>query len=383
MDLGARRLGLDPAELRRRNLVRPEEMPYRPASPTRTACRSPTTPAISPPPSSARSALLDYDGWRRAPGARRPTGARRIGVGLACYAQGTGLGPFEGATVRVDPSGKVYVLIGVAAQGQGHATTLAQVAAEELGAALRRRHRRGGRHRRCSLRHGHRRQPRHGQRRARRRRTAREVRGAAARVAAELLECAPDDVRIEASRAFVAGMPDRTLPLGRLAQAAVRSKALGAHRRARAQRVHVLLSRHRHVGVRYAGRRGGGGRRDRRGAAAAPTRSSTTPAAPSIRRSSRASCRRRRAGHRAPGCSRRSSTTSDGQLLTGSLMDYAMPRADDLPPMPWRSTSTARPSTRSASRASARAAPSPARPPSPTPSRTPWPTSASRSTRSR
>src|SRR2546422_7699061 len=45
--------------------------------------------------------------------------SRRIGLGLACYAQGTGLGPYEGATVRVDPSGKVYVLIGVASQGQG------------------------------------------------------------------------------------------------------------------------------------------------------------------------------------------------------------------------------------------------------------------------
>src|SRR2546422_5323947 len=61
--------------------------------------------------------------------------SRRIGLGLACYAQGTGLGPYEGATVRVDPSGKVYVYIGVTAQGQGHATTLAQVAAAELGAA--------------------------------------------------------------------------------------------------------------------------------------------------------------------------------------------------------------------------------------------------------
>jgi aerobic carbon-monoxide dehydrogenase large subunit len=55
---------------------------------------------------------------------------------------------------------------------------------------------------------------------------AREVRGKAARVAAELLECAVEDVRIEASRAFVAGLPDRTIPLGRLAHVAVKSKAL-------------------------------------------------------------------------------------------------------------------------------------------------------------
>src|SRR5206468_96085 len=79
-------------------------------------------------------ALLNYGEWRRRQTARAG-GTRRIGVGLACYAQGTGLGPYEGATVRVDPSGKVYVYIGVTAQGQGHATTLAQIAAAELGAA--------------------------------------------------------------------------------------------------------------------------------------------------------------------------------------------------------------------------------------------------------
>ena len=50
-----------------------------------------------------------------------------IGAEYAIGAQGSGLGPYEGATVRVDPGGTVYVFIGVAAQGQGHATTLAQI----------------------------------------------------------------------------------------------------------------------------------------------------------------------------------------------------------------------------------------------------------------
>src|SRR2546421_12287563 len=76
-----------------------------------------------------------YDEWRKRQMATAGS-ARPVGVGIACYAQGTGLGPFEGATVRVDPSGTVYVLVGVAAQGQGHATTLAQIAASELGAAF-------------------------------------------------------------------------------------------------------------------------------------------------------------------------------------------------------------------------------------------------------
>ena len=168
-----------------------------------------------------------YDDWRKRQmatvGSPRP-----IGVGIACYAQGTGLGPFEGATVRVDPRGKVYVLIGVAAQGQAHSTTLAQIAAGELGAELDDVIVLGGD---TSLMPygmgtgGSRVMANAGPAVAR---TAAEVRQRAAVVASELFECAAADVRFEAGRAFVAGMPDRALPLGRLAQAAVRSKALAA-----------------------------------------------------------------------------------------------------------------------------------------------------------
>src|SRR4029453_6757858 len=155
-------------------------------------------------------------------------GARRIGVGVACYAQGTGLGPFEGATIRVDPTGKVYVLIGVAAQGQGHATTLAHACAQELGARFDD----------VIVTAGDTMLPPFGMGTGGSRvmanagpavaQTAREVRERAALVAAELLECAAADVRIVDSRAYVAGVPDRSIPLGRLAQAAVRSRAMKA-----------------------------------------------------------------------------------------------------------------------------------------------------------
>src|SRR5207245_2823426 len=165
--------------------------------PGRTACRTTATPAPAWSP--------------RKPSTRRiarPDGVRRIGVGLACYAQGTGLGPYEGATVRVDPSGKVYVYIGVTAQGQGHATTLAQIAAAELGAAWDDVHVSAGDTAmfpfgmgtggsRVAANSG----PAVAQ-------TAREVRERAARVAAEILECAPEGVRIEQSKVHVVG----TLP---------------------------------------------------------------------------------------------------------------------------------------------------------------------------
>jgi CO/xanthine dehydrogenase Mo-binding subunit len=227
MDLGARRLGLDPAEIRRRNLVRPAEMPYRPGLAYKDGVPIAYDPGDFPRAFDRALALLGYAEWRARQKARAGT-SRRIGVGLACYAQGTGLGPYEGATVRVDPSGKVYVLIGVAAQGQGHATTLAQIAASELGAAFDDVIVRAGDTTLFPFgmgTGGSRVMANAGPAVAR---TAREVHERAARVAAELLECAREDVRIEASRAFVAGMPDRTVSLGRLAHAAIKSKALTA-----------------------------------------------------------------------------------------------------------------------------------------------------------
>ncbi|HEV8144516.1 MAG TPA: molybdopterin cofactor-binding domain-containing protein, partial [Methylomirabilota bacterium] len=170
-------------------------------------------------------ANLGYEEFRKRQASQRGN-TRRIGIGVACYLQGTGLGPFESATVRVDPSGKVYVLIGVVAQGQGHGTTLAQIAAAELGArfddvtvisgdtALVPFGMGTG---------GSRVTANAGPAVAR---TAREVRDKATRVAAEMLECAPADVRIEEGRVHVAGLPTKSLPLGRVAHAAIKSKAL-------------------------------------------------------------------------------------------------------------------------------------------------------------
>jgi aerobic carbon-monoxide dehydrogenase large subunit len=225
MDLGARRLGMDPADVRRRNLIRAAEMPYRPGLTYKDGVAVTYDPGDYPAAFERLLGAFGYDEWRKRQMATVGS-ARPVGIGIACYAQGTGLGPFEGATVRVDPRGKVYVLIGVAAQGQAHSTTLAQIAAGELGANLDDVIVQGGD---TALMPygmgtgGSRVMANAGPAVAR---TAAQVRERAAVVAAEIFECAPADVRFEASRAFVAGVPDRTLPLGRLAQAAIRSKTL-------------------------------------------------------------------------------------------------------------------------------------------------------------
>jgi len=135
LDRAARRLAMDPAELRRRNLVPPEAMPFATGlNLSRRACRSSTTAAVTiRPRSNALLAHLDYAHWRKEQAARRGS-ARPLGIGLSAYVEGTGLGPFEGAAVTVDPSGVVFVDVGVGAQGQAHETTLAQIARERASA---------------------------------------------------------------------------------------------------------------------------------------------------------------------------------------------------------------------------------------------------------
>ncbi|MBM4439609.1 MAG: xanthine dehydrogenase family protein [Candidatus Rokubacteria bacterium] len=225
VDIGARKLGLDPVEVRRRNLIRADEMPYKPGLTYKDGVPISYDPGDFPAAFEGLLARFGYEAWRKRQAAQS-TGTTRLGIGVACYLQGTGLGPFESATVRVDPSGKVFVYIGVVAQGQGHATTLAQVAAAELGARFDDVTVVAGDTALVPFGMGT-----GGSRVAANAgpavaRTAREVRAKATLVAAEMLECAPQDVRIEDGRAHVAGLPTKSVPLGRLAHAAIKSKAL-------------------------------------------------------------------------------------------------------------------------------------------------------------
>jgi carbon-monoxide dehydrogenase large subunit len=331
MDLGARKLGLDPAELRRRNLVRPAEMPYRPGLTYKDGVPVTYDPGDFPAAFERALALLDYEGWRRRQKAQA-AGPQRIGVGLACYAQGTGLGPYEGATVRIDPSGKVYVFIGVAAQGQGHATTLAQVAAAELGAAWDDVIVTAGDTERFPIgmgTGGSRVMANAGPAVAS---AAREVRGKATRVAAELLECAPDDVRIEAGRVFVAGLPDRALTLGRLAHVAVKSKAL---RGAADPTLNACTYFYPDTvtwafGVQAAAVQVDVDTGATRLLAYAIVHDPGRAINPVIVEAQLQGGAVQGIG---AGLLEEIVYDADGQLLTGSLMDYALPRADELPPL--------------------------------------------------
>ena len=225
LDRAARRLGLDPAELRRRNLIRRDEMPFATGLAYRDGVAITYDPADYVAAFDALLARLDWTGWRKEQAGRRG-GARPLGLGVSAYVEGTGLGPFEGADVSIDPSGDVVVDVGVGAQGQAHETTLAQIAAAELGVPIERVLVRGGDTERVGFGMGtiaSRVAAVAGPAVAR---SSREVVRKAKLVAAELFECAAADVVVAGGVVHVAGAPDRSLPLGRVARAAVRSKAL-------------------------------------------------------------------------------------------------------------------------------------------------------------
>ncbi|MGH9244031.1 MAG: xanthine dehydrogenase family protein molybdopterin-binding subunit [Acidimicrobiales bacterium] len=134
LDLVARALGMDPADVRRRNLIRPEEMPYDMGIPYRDTVPMRYDAGDFPAQLEAALAAFDYQGWRARQRVERDAG-RRIGIGIAAFVEGSGHGPYEGAIVRVDESGNVTLISGARPHGQGHETMLSQVVADQLGVA--------------------------------------------------------------------------------------------------------------------------------------------------------------------------------------------------------------------------------------------------------
>ena len=123
-------LGLDPAELRRRNLITASEMPYN-AGPTRLDGRNTVYDSGDYP--SAFNLTLDQIGYADLASREGPDEEGRYhGVGIASYVEPTGFGPFEGARVLVTPDGDVEVYLGITTMGQGHETVLAQICADSL-----------------------------------------------------------------------------------------------------------------------------------------------------------------------------------------------------------------------------------------------------------
>src|SRR5947208_3455587 len=219
MDRIASELHLDRAEVRSRNFIAPDEFPwdvgliYQDGGPTKYDSGNYQAGLDK------LKIILDYDNFP-AKQAKALKDGRYLGLGIAYYVEGTGIGPYEGAQVRVESDGRVYVATGLTTQGQGHHTTFAQIAADALG---------------CdpadvTVVTGDTRKFNWGAGTFASRGlvtsgnaigiAARKVRDKALRIAAGLLEVSPDDLELAGGAVRVRGVPDTALALGALATVA-------------------------------------------------------------------------------------------------------------------------------------------------------------------
>jgi aerobic carbon-monoxide dehydrogenase large subunit len=135
LDAVAREARLDPIEVRLKNIVTTADLPYRNGMIYRDG-----VPIVYDGIDFFRllntaKERVEYDLWRRRQLEYRKKG-RCIGIGISSYVEGGGIGPCEGATIEIDHNGRVRVKVGVNSQGQSHETTLAQVCAHTIGAAI-------------------------------------------------------------------------------------------------------------------------------------------------------------------------------------------------------------------------------------------------------
>jgi len=215
----ARELRIDRAEVRRRNFIQPHEFPYDTGLIFQDNAPLIYDSGDYPAVFEKALGMIGYADWPAQKAAAAAQG-RTLGLGLACYVEGTGIGPYEGCRVTVEPSGKVYAATSVGTQGQGHYTSFAQIVADALGVdvgdvtvttgdsgafgwgtgtfASRAAVVAGNA---VGL-------------------AAQAVRQKALMVAATLLEAHPDDLELAGGRVFVRGSPSRSVSLGEVAAAA-------------------------------------------------------------------------------------------------------------------------------------------------------------------
>ena len=216
MDAIADDLDLDRAVVRERNFIQPDEMPF-----DHGLVFQDGRPLIydSGDFPASLDKLKKLVGWSDFEAFREQARAegRRVGIGLACYVEGTGVGPYEGGHVRVETDGTVVVSTGLTTQGQGHQTMLAQIVADELGVPFERVKVTTGDTRRFKYAVGtfaSRTAVMSGSAVAM---TARKVRQKALKVAAEALEVSVEDLEMVEGHVRVKGAPDAQLDIGAVA----------------------------------------------------------------------------------------------------------------------------------------------------------------------
>ena len=218
IDMVAKRLGLDPAEVRLRNMIQPDELPLHRGGVNVWSGHFTFDSGDYPVCLQRALKLAGYEQFRAEQERLRREEGRFVGIGIGCYVEITALGPYEGASVRIDETGHVRVTSGAGPCGQGTETTLAQIAADELGVPVAS----------VTVRCGDTDAVPYGvgtyaSRMASVggsavRLASRSVREKAAQVAAALLEVSPGDLRFENGLVAVAGSPSRAVTLGEVAK---------------------------------------------------------------------------------------------------------------------------------------------------------------------
>lgn len=220
VELVARELGKDPADVRRINMIQPEDFPYK------TATGNLYDPGSYGESMEQALRMIDYDGFRQNQAALRSQGKYQ-GIGICVFVEPSagasseaGSVPYEAATLRIEPTGTVTAAFGLGPSGQGHETTMAQIIADQIGVNVNdivvlhgdtdsapfgggtggsRSGTIGGG---AALKAGH------------------EMRAKLARIAAHLLEAAEEDIEVKDGAAFVAGVPSKSFSIPELAKIA-------------------------------------------------------------------------------------------------------------------------------------------------------------------
>lgn len=132
MDFAARKLGMDPAELRLKNLLNAKDMPYK----TGVIGQDFVSNVLDSGDYLANMKqcleMVDYEKFRKEIQPKARQEGKRLGIGVVAFTEGTAVGPYEGCRVTVSTNGKVTMATGYSTQGQGHFTVFAQIVAEQL-----------------------------------------------------------------------------------------------------------------------------------------------------------------------------------------------------------------------------------------------------------
>ncbi len=137
LDAAAKELNMDPVELRRKNLIQPNEFQVHTGIIGQDFVEGVLDSGDYPSSLAKTLEMIEYEKFRKEIQPKLRAEGKHVGIGVCCFTEGTAVGPYEGARVTVGSNGKVNVATGIATQGQAHFTTLAQVAADQLGVDYR------------------------------------------------------------------------------------------------------------------------------------------------------------------------------------------------------------------------------------------------------